>query len=343
MIETINNQQPTINNPTMDLSIISPMYNEADNIEGTVQEIRSVLTGYDKPWELILVNDGSTDNTLAVATRIAEQYENVSVASYPVNRGRGYALRTGFARAKGRLIITIESDLSWNAECILDMLRKFDEDATIDIVLGSPYMPGGRTENVPFTRLAISKLGNKFLGLAMQGNLHMVTQMFRGYRREVIDALELEADRKEIHLEILSKALAAGFRAVEIPAVLKWRASGTSTFRLRATSVSHLLFSFYEKPSLLFGVIGLSLVIIGFIIGLYVIFLWQQQILNPVRPLMTLLVLFVLSGIQLASFGFIGTQIAALRKEIIKVQRENRLLEQTLRQQQKQSENRKKE
>ncbi len=314
----------------MELSIISPMYNEEDNVESTVHEIRCILAKYDKPWELILVNDGSTDNTLAVASRIAEQYENVSVVSYNLNRGRGYALRTGFARAKGQFIISIESDLSWNAEGILDMLQKFDEDATIDIVLGSPYMPGGRTENIPFTRLAISKIGNKLLGLAMQGNLHMVTQMFRGYRREVIDALELEADRKEIHLEILSKALAAGFRAVEIPAVLKWRASGASTFRLRATSISHLLFSFYEKPSLLFGFIGLTLAVVGLIIGLYVILLWQQQTLNPVRPLMTLLLLFVLSGIQLASFGFIGTQIAALRKEIIKVQRENRLLEQTL-------------
>ena len=168
----------------------------------------------------------------------------------------------------------------------------------------------------------------------------MVTQMFRGYRREVIDALELEAERKEIHLEILSKALAAGFRAIEIPAVLKWRASGTSSFKFRRTSVSHLLFSFYEKPSLLFGVIGLTLAFVGLIIGLYIILLWQLRILNPVRPLMTLLLLFVLSGIQLASFGFIGTQIAALRKEIIKVQRENRLLEHTLRQKQEEQENR---
>ncbi len=314
----------------MELSIISPMYNEEQNIKGTVQVIRRVLASYNKPWELILVNDGSTDNTLKAATDVAEQYENVSVCSYAVNRGRGYALRTGFAHAKGRFIVTIESDLSWNAECILEMLQKFEADAAIDIVLASPYMKGGRTENVPFRRLAISKLGNKILGRAMPGNFNMVTQMFRGYRREVIDSLELEAERKEIHLEILSKALAAGFRAIEIPAVLKWRASGISSFKLRRTSVSHLLFSFYEKPALLFGFIGIVLALIGLILGIYIILLWNLRILNPVRPLMTLLVLFVVSGLQLASFGFIGTQIAALRKEIIKVQRENRLLEKAL-------------
>jgi dolichol-phosphate mannosyltransferase len=324
----------------MELSIISPMYNEEENIEGTVQEIRRVLADYEKPWELILVNDGSTDRTLEVATQIAAQYQNISVVSYPLNRGRGYALRTGFAHANGRLLITIESDLSWNAECILEMLKKFDEDITIDVVLGSPYMKGGRTENIPFTRLAISKPGNKILGLAIKGNLNMVTQMFRGYRREVIDALELESDDKEIHLEILSKAIAAGYRVVEIPAVLKWRAKGTSKFKLRATSISHLLFSFYEKPALLFGLIGLSLAIIGLMIGIYIIILWQRQMLNPMRPLMTLLILFVLSGIQLAAFGFIGTQIAMLRKEIIKVQREHRLLERRLLRQESQSEKR---
>ncbi|PIE35183.1 glycosyl transferase family 2 [candidate division KSB3 bacterium] len=317
----------------MELSIVSPMYNEEDNIEGTVREIQRVLAEYEKPWELILVNDGSTDRTLAVATKIADQYENVSVVSYPKNRGRGYALRTGFARAKGALIITIESDLSWNADCMLDMLRTFDDDPSVDLILGSPYMKGGRTENVPFHRLAISKLGNKLLGVAMPGRLNMVTQMFRAYRREVIEALELEADRKEIHLEILSKALAAGYRAIEIPAILKWRAGGVSSFRLKTTAVSHLLFSFYEKPALLFGAIGLLMALIGLLLGLYIIVLWSRQTLNPVRPLMTVLVLFVLGGIQFISFGFIGTQIAALRKEVIKVQRQNRLLEKAVSQQ----------
>lgn len=311
----------------MRLSIISPMYNEEDNIEGTVEELRRVLASYTDSWELILVNDGSTDRTLAVATELAERYQHVSVQSYPVNHGRGYALRTGFAHAKGQLFVTIESDLSWNAECILDMLQRLEEDPGVDIVLGSPYMKGGRTENVPFYRLAISKLGNKLLGAAMPGNFSMVTQMFRAYRREVLDSLELEAERKEIHLEILSKALAAGFRAIEIPAVLKWRAAGTSTFKLKATSISHLLFSFYEKPALLFAFIGSGMACIGLFIGLYILVLWRLQALNPVRPMMTLLVLFMLSGVQLASFGFIGTQIAALRKEVIKIQRENRFLQ----------------
>ena len=148
-----------------------------------------------------------------------------------------------------------------------------------------------------------------------------MVKMFRAYRREVIDALELEADRKEIDLEILSKALCGwifGSRNSGNAEMASRRQLHIST---KATSISHFLFSFYEKPSLLFGLIGIMLAVIGFFIGVYILLLWQQQTLNPVRPLMTLLLLFVLSGIQLASFGFIGTQIAALRKEIIKVER----------------------
>ncbi|MDY0092345.1 MAG: glycosyltransferase family 2 protein [Candidatus Vecturithrix sp.] len=321
----------------MELSIVSPIYNEEANIEGTVQEIRRVLVDYDKSWELILVNDGSTDKTLDVAQRLTEQHDNVSVYSYPVNRGQGYALRTGLARAKGRFLITIESDLRWNTEVMLDMLKQFEEDRAIDIVLASPYMPGGYIEHVSWKRRTLNQLENKILGLAMPQKFSMVTQMFRAYRREVLDSLELEADNNAIHLEILSKALAAGFRAVEVPAVLKWRATHVSTYRFRATSISRLLFSFYERPALLFTFSGILLGGIGLIIGVYILLFCQQYPLNPIRSLMGLLLIVVFVGIQLAAVGFISTQIAALKKELIKIQRENRLLEKFVRGQQKDS------
>ena len=84
------------------------------------------------------------------------------------------------------------------------------------------------------------------------------------------------------------------------------------------------------QPLLLFGLIGLAIGILGLLVGVYIIILWQQQTLNPTRPLMTLLILLIVSGLLLGGFGFIGTQIVALRKEIIKVQRENRLLKRTV-------------
>ena len=225
-------------------SVISPMFNEEANIASTVEVIEKVMTGIGKPWELILINDGSTDGTEEIASRICEEKPYAKLLSYTPNRGRGKALRTGFAEARGRFIITIESDLSWDASLMSDMLRMLEDDEA-DLVLASPYAKGGRTEGVPIPRLIISYMGNLLLNIVVPGNFRMVTQMFRAYRREVIDSLELESDRKEIHLEILSKALALGYRGKEIPAVLRSRGGGRSKFALGRTIASHLAFSYF--------------------------------------------------------------------------------------------------
>jgi len=307
-------------------SVVSPMFNEEANVASTVDVIEKVMEGVGKPWELILVNDGSTDNTHDVAEKVCSEKPYARLLSYSPNRGRGRALRTGFAEAKGRFIITIESDLSWDASLMAEMLRILETNET-DVVLASPYAAGGRTEGVPPVRLLISRLGNIILNIVVPGNFRMVTQMFRGYRREVIDALELESDRKEIHLEILSKALAVGFRAKEIPAVLRSRGGGKSTFKFGKTVASHLAFSYLEKPILLFGIIGFAFLTLSVITGAYLLieFLWGS--LNPDRPLMTVLVLLIIGGLQFVSLGLVGTQIVHLRKEIYRIQMENRRLE----------------
>ena len=308
------------------LSIVSPMYNEEANIKRTVSEIKKAMKSYRQSWELILVNDGSLDNTLKLAQAISRRDPHVKVLSYTPNMGRGKALRTGFAAARGEIIVTIESDLSWDATHILKIARELEKDKSVDIILASPYMEGGKTENVPFKRLLISRLGNKILSLVMKGNFKMATQMFRGYRREVIDSLDLESDRKEIHLEILSKALACGYRAKEMPAVLKGRPGGKSKFKFKTTVISHLLFSLYERPMMMFGLSGLFLIFIGALISLYIISLWWQGALNPDRPLIMIMLLLILGGMQIASFGIVATFLTILKKEIYKVQKENRLL-----------------
>ena len=313
-------------NNKIEVSIVSPMYNEEDNIQNTVREIQEVMESYHGDWELVLVNDGSIDKTLELAQDISRRDPRIRVISYTPNMGRGRALRSGFASARGDIIVTIESDLSWHASHILKIVRELEKDKSIDIILGSPYVSGGRTENVPLKRLLISRLGNRILGFVMKGNLKMVTQMLRGYRREVIDSLDLESEGKEIHLEIISKALACGYRVKEIPATLKGRPGGRSKFKFKATVISHLLFSFYEKPMMVFGFLGLSLFFIGVATGIYIIFLWRHGTLNPDRPLIILMLLLILGGIQIASFGVMATLLTILKKEIYKTQKEIRLL-----------------
>jgi len=307
----------------MDLSIIIPMFNEAENVEITLKKVEGVLSQFQGTFEIIPVNDGSVDNTLGILRKVAEQDERIKVASYPKNIGRGMALRTGFKESSGDIIVSIDADLSFAPNHIIDLINVLKNEPDVDFVLGSPFVPGGVVQNVPFHRLWISKLGNKVLRYTMPNRIYYSTGVFRAYRRKVIDSLELESDDKEIHLEILSKAIALGYRVKEVPVVLTARTRGKSKFKFKKTAVSHLVFSAFEKPMVIFGFLGLLSLGIGLLIGLYIAYLSFSGELTPGRPLITFAILLILGGIQILSFGFIALQIVSLRREILRIQKEN--------------------
>jgi len=188
-------------------------------------------------------------------------------------------------------------------------------------------MSGGTVKGVSPMRLVPSFFGNAILRYALGGKIHTSTCVVRAYRREVLDALDLESDGKEIHLEILSKALALGFRVEEIPATLTGRKKGRSKFRLKKTSLSHLLFTVVERPMMLFGAAGLLLILGGLVDGAYIIYKWHTGTLNPSRPLMTLLVILILAGLQVLAFGFLAVEIGMLRRMLTRIASRGRLLE----------------
>jgi glycosyltransferase involved in cell wall biosynthesis len=305
----------------IEISVVVPMYNEAENAVTTLRRIKDVMEGTGKTYEIIPVNDGSTDKTLTILENIAAEDTGVRVVSYPSNIGRGMALRAGFQKARGKTVVSIDADLSYDPNYIADLVRVLDTQADVDVVLASPYTEGGETQGVPLSRLLISRLGNMILGFSMPGRFKTVTCIFRAYRRRVLESFELESTGKEIHLEILSKVLALGYRVTEVPATLKGRKRGKSKFRFRGTAISHLMFSILQKPMIIFGVAGIGLLIAGLILGGYIVYLKFTGSLNPVRPLMTMVVLLLLGGTQLLSFGFIAILMGILRKEILKVQR----------------------
>ena len=307
----------------MDLSIVIPMFNEAENVEASLGRVEEVLASFDGTYEIIAVNDGSLDNTLEILNRLAEQYGKLKIVSYPNNIGRGMALRKGFKKSSGEIIVSIDADLSYSPHYILDLVETLRREPEVDLVLASPYMPGGGVKNVPVLRLWISKFGNKILRLAMPNRIYTSTGIFRAYRKKVLDSLEIESDGKEIHLEILSKALGLGYRVKESPAILTSRKRGKSKFKFRKTAISHLVFSAFEKPMIIFGFIGLLTLAIGLFIGLYIAYLRFLGDLTPGRPLITFALLLILGGIQILSFGFIAIQLVSLRREILRIQKEN--------------------
>src|SRR3989344_2870729 len=200
------------------LSVIIPMYNEQENVVNTLKKVSDVLYSMNIDYELIIVNDGSTDNTLDLLKKEAEK-----------NRNLGGALKIGFEKAKGEHIITIDSDLSYDAKFIADLYHEA-ERSNYDIIQGSPYMKGGSALGVPPLRLIISKASNRFFSYLIGVNIHTVTGMLRCYKKEVIDSLVLESNGPEIMFEILSKSVLLGFKIKEIPAILKGRERGISKF-----------------------------------------------------------------------------------------------------------------
>lgn len=308
----------------MDLSIVIPMYNEAENVETTLKRVEeALLASFQGSFEIIPVNDGSIDGTLEILEKVAQENKKIKVVSYTKNAGRGKALRSGFKASSGDIVVSTDADLSFAPIYILDMIKVLRNEPDIDFVIGSPYMPGGSIQNVPLHRLWISRFGNKILRYVMPNRIYYSTGVFRGYRRYVLDSLELESDDKEIHLEILSKAVALGYRVKEIPVVLSSRQRGKSKFKFKKTAISHLVFSVFEKPVIVFGFLGLLTLGIGFLIGIYIAYLRYTGGLTPGRPLITFAILLILGGIQILSFGFIAIQIVSLRKEVLRIQKEN--------------------
>lgn len=315
------------------ISVITPVYNEADRIQESVARLRRRLSAdLAEPWELIVVNDGSTDDSLRQAEAGAEGDARVRLVSYRANRGRGYALRRGFAEARGDTLVTTEADLSWGEDIVKRMVEELRAAPEAGLVIASPHLDGGGYENVPRHRILLSRYGNVLLRRIFDGRVTMATGMTRCYRREVIDSMLLNSDDKEIHLEILSKALALGYVPVEIPAVLTWppgrgarrfaRQYGLGLLRLVMT---HLLFSVTERPHLFLGTVGLAFLGVGTALGI-VDFAWLFLSESPasskptVNP--TMIALFIFIGLLVLVFDFLAQQNRAIQKDLIHVQRE---------------------
>ncbi|MDH4139384.1 MAG: glycosyltransferase [Coriobacteriia bacterium] len=301
------------------VSIVIPMHDESENAASTLSVLASALEEQSWVFELLPVDDGSNDDTGHVLARCAAEDPRVHPIVYATNRGRGYAMRRGFQQARGRFVVTMDADLSYSADHAVRMVRMLQEDPEADIVLASPYMPGGRVEDVPFARLVLSRVGNWVLRRALSQSLYTSTGIVRAYRAPVLRSLDLSANGKEIHLEILSQAIALGYRIVEMPSVLRTRRAGRSKFRPRATILSHLLFSLIERSASVLSAVGLMFLGASLALGAYLFGVYLTGGLNPERPLMTVMIVLFLGGATILSFSVLAVQMLVLRRDVVRL------------------------
>jgi len=308
----------------IELSIIAPMFNEEDNVELLLSTIKDTMRLFSGNWEILFINDGSEDNTFEIAKKLEKQYETLSVISYKTNRGRGYALRKGFDNANGRYIVSIDSDLSYHPDHILLMYSEMKSDNSLDVVIGSPLLAGGKIIGVPIFRVLIAKISNKFFNIFHPKNITASTGILRCYKNEVITSLELKSDDKEIHLEILSKLQMLNYTIKEIPATIIGRKRGKSSFHLSKFIISHLKFSFFERPAIIFLLFSLLSIFSGIVFASKLILDFFEGDLNSQRPLIYATIVLLLAGLQLLIFGILAIQTMELRSEIITIQKQNR-------------------
>lgn len=228
----------------MDLTIIVPCYNEADNIQKLENEFLPVVAqlAQTRTVEVIFVDDGSRDGTWEALTHAFANraLPNVTIRfeKHAVNRGLGAALRTGFAAARGEIIVTTDSDGTYKFETIPDLLACLQPD--VDIVTASPYHPAGGVEGVPAWRLVFSRGSSLIYRLIVNWHVNTYTCLFRAYRRHVIERVPFQADGFLAGTELMVNAMLMGYRVAEYPAVLYSRMHGVSKAKITRTILAHL-------------------------------------------------------------------------------------------------------
>ncbi|MEM7385762.1 MAG: glycosyltransferase family 2 protein [Verrucomicrobiota bacterium] len=201
-----------------------PAYNEQAILESTVKTLLNYLPAIeaDFDYEILIVNDGSSDETHRIADRVAAEHACVRVIHHPYNRGLCQALKTIFANTRTDYLVTLDMDLSYSPDHIKTLLDEIMASQA-KVVLASPYMEGGKVENVPWLRREMSRWANYFLKHMSPEPIKTYTGMVRAYNTEFIQSLDLKAWGMDVNPEILYKALLLRERVSEVPATLAWR------------------------------------------------------------------------------------------------------------------------
>jgi len=195
------------------ISLVVPCYNEEPILERTHHEIREAIEKITGEYEMIFANDGSTDGTLEVLKRLEASDPRVRVISYTPNRGAGYAHRQLYAAARGERVILLEADLAMDPrEAIPRFLEQLD---SYDVVVGSRYK--GVRPDYPWYRRIVSDAHRLLVRWLFDLDLQDTQAGFAGFRKPVLDAIELTSDRWEVLVELYAKARAQGFEILELP------------------------------------------------------------------------------------------------------------------------------
>jgi len=291
------------------LSIVVPVYNEAGSLEPLYAEIAAAVGPYG-PFEVVFVDDGSTDDSLSVMERVAAAHEGVRIVRLRRNFGKAAALTHGFAETRGDLVVTMDGDRQDDPAEIPKLLAKLNEG--YDLVSGWK-----QSRQDPVSKTLPSKFFNWTVRKSTGVSLHDFNCGLKAYRRAVIEHVKVYG---ELHRYIPVLASDLGFRVTEVKVAHRRRTSGRSKYGWRRYARGYLdlltvlfLGRYRQRPQHLFGGIGTMMVVVGVLIDLYLTI--DKFFGHPIgqRPLLLLGTLLIIVGIQLLSLGLIGELITQAR------------------------------
>ena len=289
----------------MKLSIVIPIYNEEDNIILLYDELKGVLTSMNVAYELLFVDDGSTDTSLGIIKSLQENDSTIIIVSFRKNFGQTAAMSAGFDYASGDVIITMDGDLQNDPHDIPHLIQKIDEG--YDVVTGWRH----DRKDAFVSRKLPSIIANKIISWTTKVSLHDYGCTLKAFRKEVIKNIKLYG---EMHRFIPAIASGMGISFTEIKVNHRPRKFGTSKYGISRTIrvildliLVKFLLSFATRPIQVFGLLGVVCGTVGFFIAL--IMTIQRQFFGiPLadRPLLFLAILLIFIGIQFISLGLIA-------------------------------------
>jgi len=287
------------------LSIVVPVYNEKDCIEPFYSSLKSALDSVSAEYEIIFVNDGSTDGSNELLDRLADGDPTVRVIHFRRNFGQTAALMAGFDHSRGEVIVSLDADCQNDPADIPKILAKLDEG--FDVVNG-----WRRDRKDGFLRRRLpSLLGNRLISFLTGVKLHDFGCTLKAYRREIIEELSLYG---EMHRMIPVLAHLMGARIAEVEVNHHPRAGGKSKYNMsRALSVIldlitlKFFLGYFTRPLHIFGLVGVLSLVAG--IGAFAAMVYMkvaQQVDMTGNPFLIMGVLFMILGTQVMMLGLLS-------------------------------------
>ncbi|MBE0591131.1 MAG: glycosyltransferase family 2 protein [Gemmatimonadales bacterium] len=297
------------NGSQVDVSVVVPAADEAENLPEFVRQCAAALRDLPYACEVVVVNDGSQDDSAAVLDRLQAEYPFLRVGTHRSRRGIADALRTASEIAEGEIFVFYPADLQFDPAEIPRLVEPI-RDGEADIVTG--------TKQGEYAKAFVSRVYNRLCRLLFGIRVTDLNAV-KAYRREVMGVVP---PRPDWHRFIVVIAAAAGFTVTERPVTLLPRKAGTSKFGIGRIPVGMLdllsvwfQLKFGRKPLLFFGLSGGILFVFGFLVGIVSLVLRFGYGIG-FRPLLTLVMMLVITGVVLFGFGFIGEMLAGAREDL---------------------------